>query len=187
MVKRVGVSSVDSLLQKYTDVFVEDVREVKACKARLRVKANAITCFHRATPIPFALKDAVGKELDRLDTLGILKKVTHCCCPKKDGKLRICGDFKVTVNAVLDVDKYLLPKPDDLFTALEGGLRFTKLDLRQAYQQLALKVRSQEFVKVNTHQVLYQFKRLPFGAASAPAIFQMFMDETLQGMSHVVC
>ena len=34
--------------------------------------------------------------------------------PKKDGRLCICGDFKVTVNAVLDVDKYPLPKPDDL-------------------------------------------------------------------------
>lgn len=87
----------------------------------------------------------------------------------------------------MDIDKYPLPKPDDLFAALEGGLRFTKLDLRQAYQQLALEEKSQEFVTVNTHQGLYQFKRLPFGVASAPAIFQKFMDEILQGMSHVVC
>ena len=194
MVSCVGVSSVDLVLQKYEDVFVEDVSEIKGFKAKLRVKANAVPRFLRARPIPFALKDAVGKELDRLETLGILRKVTHSAwaapivvVPKKDGRLRICGDFKVTVNAVLDVDKYPLPKPDDLFAALEGGLRFTKLDLRQAYQQLALEEGSQEFVTVNTHQGLYQFTRLPFGVASAPAIFQKIMDEILQGISHVVC
>ena len=101
-----------------------------------------------------------------METLGILRKVTHSApivvVPKKDGRLCICGDFKVTVNAVLEVDKYPLPKPDDLFAALEGGLRFTKLKLRQAYQLLALEEGSQEFVTVNTHQGLYQFKRLPF-------------------------
>ena len=159
MVSCVGVSSVDSVLQKYEDVFVEDV---SGFKAKLRVKANAVPRFLRARPIPFALKNAVGKELDRLETLGILRKVTHSAwaapivvVPKKDGRLHICGDFKVTVNAVLDVDKYPQPKPDDLFAALGGGLRCTKLNLRQAYQQLALKEGSQEFVTVNTHQGLY--------------------------------
>ena len=56
------------------------------------------------------------------------------------------------MNVVWDVDNYPLPKPDDLFAALEGGLRFTKLDLRQVYQQLALEKGSQEFVTVNIHQ-----------------------------------
>ena len=191
MVSCVGVSSVDSVLQKNEDVFVEDV---SGFKAKLRVKANAVPRFLRARLIPFALKNAVGKELDRLETLGILRKVTHSAwaspivvVPKKDGRLCSCGDFKVTVNAVLDVNKYPLPKPDDLFAALEGGLRFTKLNLRQAYQQLALEEGSQEFVTVNTHQGLYQFTRLPFGVASAPAIFQKIMDEILQGIPRVVC
>ncbi|KAL5517106.1 hypothetical protein EMCRGX_G002578 [Ephydatia muelleri] len=187
----VGRDWLDSVLQKNEDVFVEDV---SGFKAKLRVKANAVPRFLRARPIPFALKNAVGKELDRLETLGILRKVTHSAwaspivvVPKKDGRLCSCGDFKVTVNAVLDVNKYPLPKPDDLFAALEGGLRFTKLNLRQAYQQLALEEGSQEFVTVNTHQGLYQFTRLPFGVASAPAIFQKIMDEILQGIPRVVC
>ena len=83
-------------------MFVEDLSEIKAFKARLRVNVNAVPHFYRARPIPFALKDAVGKELDRLETLGILKKVTHSTwaapivvVPKKDGRLRICGDFNV--------------------------------------------------------------------------------------------
>ena len=71
--------------------------------------------------------------------------------PKRDGKIRICGDYKVTINSSLDVDQYPLPKPDHLFATLAGGKKFTKLDLSQAYQQLLLDDESKELVTINTH------------------------------------
>ena len=59
-------------------------------------------------PVPFALKEAVGKELDRLQARGILEKISSSewaapivVVPKPGGKLRICGDYKVTVNSEL--------------------------------------------------------------------------------------
>ena len=107
--------------------------------------------------------------------------------PKGDGQIRICGDYKVTVNPVLAVDQYPLPKPEDLFTALSGEKRFTKLDLRHAYQQMRLEDSAKELVTINTHKGLYQYNRLPFGVASAPAIFQRTMDVILQGLEGVIC
>ena len=77
--------------------------------------------------------------------------------PKSDGQLRLCGDYKVTINPYLEVDKYPLPKPEDLFTTLVGGQRFTKLDLRHAYQQMELDTDSRELVTINTHKGLYRY------------------------------
>ena len=64
---------------------------------------------------------------------------------------------------------------------------FTTLDLSQAYQQIMLKAESQKYVTINTHRGLYQYVRLPFGIASAPALFQQLMNTVLEGIPHVIC
>ena len=92
----------------------------------------------------------------------------------------------MTVNPVLKVDQYPVPSPEDLFATLAGGKAFTKLDLSQAYQQVILEPGSRKYVTINTHKRLYQYKRLPFGIASAPAIFQQIMEKILHGIPHVV-
>jgi len=56
--------------------------------------------------------------------------------PKPDGSVRICGDYKVTINQVLEVDHYPLPTPEHLFATVEGAKCFSKLDLSKAYQQV---------------------------------------------------
>ena len=58
--------------------------------------------------------------------------------PKPDDHMQLCGDYKVTVNTELQVDQYPLPNPEDLYAILTGGKHFTKLDLKQTYQQIVL-------------------------------------------------
>ena len=44
----------------------------------------------------------------------------------------------VTVNKAAVMDTYPLPKAEDLFVTLAGGVSFTKLDLSHVYQQIVL-------------------------------------------------
>ena len=81
-------------------------------------------------------------------------------------------NYKVTLNPSLEIDQYPLPKPVELFASVLEGKKFTKLDLSQAYQQMLLDDQSKGLVTTNTHHGLYQYTRMPFGIASAPAIFQ---------------
>ena len=92
--------------------------------------------------------------------------------PKRDGTTGSCGDYSMTVNPSLSVPHYLIPLPENVFCKLAGGQRYTKLDLTSAYQQMPLDSKSQEYVTINIHRGLYRYKRLPFGVASSPAIFQ---------------
>ena len=104
---------------------------------------------------------------------------------KSDGKIRICGDYKVTINQSAKIDKYPIPCIDDLFASLSGGKRFSKLDLSHAYQQLKLDDESRQYVTINTHKGLFTYNRLPFGVSSAPSIFQRVMENLLQGIPGV--
>ena len=52
---------------------------------------------------------------------------------KGDNTIQICGDYKVTFNQVSKLDRFLIPKIEDLFAKLSGGTLFAKLDLSQAY------------------------------------------------------
>ena len=108
-------------------------------------------------------------ELDRLVAEGTPEPVEYSdwaapivAVVKSDRKsVRICGDFKVTVNPVSKLHRYPIPKIEDIFATLEGGKVFTKLDLSQAYQQLKLDAESQKYLVINTHKGLFRYTRLP--------------------------
>ena len=104
---------------------------------------------------------------------------------KDDGTVRICGDYRLTVNQASLIDSYPLPRVEDLFAALSGGKRFTKLDLSHSYLQLQLGEETKSLTTINTHRGLFQYNRLPFGLSSAPAVFQRTMDNLLKDLKHV--
>ena len=52
---------------------------------------------------------------------------------------------------------------------------FSKVDLKQAYSQMELSDEAKKLLTINTQKGLYQYNRLAFGIASAPAMWQRTM------------
>ena len=182
------------MLDRHPEVFSEKLGTMRGFTAKLYVDPNATPRFFSARSVPYALREQVEKELDSLLQDGVLEPVefSEWAAPivvvvKRDKtSVRICGDFRVTVNPVSKLDRYPLPKTADLFGKLKNGKFFSKLDLSHAYQQLPLEEDSKRFVVINTHKGLFRYTRLPFGIASAPAIFQRVIEGLLQGIEGVV-
>ena len=70
----------------------------------------------------------IEEELNRQVEAGILEAVdvSEWAAPivpimKPDQSVRICGDYKLTVNQSATVDNYPILKNDDLFLTLAGG------------------------------------------------------------------
>ena len=172
--------SYQEVLSKYPDVFQGGLGALKGHKAKIHIDTSVKPKFCKAHSVPYTMRELVDQELDRLVAEGILEPVTFAdwAAPivpvlKSDIKnVRICGDFKRTVNEASKLDKYPIPKIEDLLLQLAGGKHFTKLDMSQAYQQVLLEDDSKDLVVINTHRGLFRYTRLPFGVSSAPGIFQ---------------
>ena len=93
--------------------------------------------------------------------------------------------YKLTINQAAPTETYPLPLIEELLTAMSGGKYFSKLNLQDTYLQLPLDTASKQYVAINTHRGLFQYNRLPFGVALAPAIFQRHMEMLHQGMDGV--
>ena len=169
---------VNVLLKKYEELFSGSQGAMKHFNGKLNVKKDVHLIFLKPRSVPFAIREAIETELKWLEAKGIIEKVPHSKwaapivpAPKGDGIIKICEDYKVTVNQSLQVDQYPLPKPEDLLASIAGGAKFLKIDLTQVYLQLQLEEESREFVTMNTHIGLYRYTHLPFGISSAPENF----------------
>ena len=124
------------VIDRYPSVFKDELGHISGSSAHFEVDPDAQPKFCRARRVPYALCSKVEAELDRLEKSKIISHVTFSkwAAPivpvlKRDGTIRICGDYKLTVNQATKTDPYPLPRIDDLFASLSKGKSFTKLDL----------------------------------------------------------
>lgn len=187
-------TALSQLLEKYAAIFEPGLGTLEGVEAKIIMDPQAQPKFHKARSVPYAMRGLVDKELERLAREGIIEPVpfSDWAAPivpvlKSDKtSVRICGDFKVTINQASKLESYPIPKIEDLFASLAGGQTFSKIDLSQAYQQIPLAEESKKVAVINTQKGLFQYNRLPFGVSSAPAIFQRTMESLLQDIPHVV-
>uniref|UniRef100_A0A0M3ISN1 Reverse transcriptase domain-containing protein n=1 Tax=Ascaris lumbricoides TaxID=6252 RepID=A0A0M3ISN1_ASCLU len=122
----------------------------------------------------------------RLENQGVVTKVDYSrwaapivVLKKASGNLRFCADFSTGLSDALELHKYPLPLPEDIFVTLNGGCYFSQIDFADAYLQVEVDDASQELLTINTHKGFSRYNRLSFGVKSAPGIFQQIVDTML--------
>ncbi|KMQ86677.1 reverse transcriptase family protein [Lasius niger] len=172
-------------------VFAEGLGSYTGAPINIEINSDVKPIFLKSRAVPYA-REKVDEELRRLETAGVLEAVQHSewATPivlvlKKDGHVRLCGDYRATVNKAIKTDTYPLPTVTELLAQLAGGKRFTKLDLSEAYLQLPVDEATSRILTINTTRGLFRVKRLPYGISSAPSVFQRVMDTVLAGLTGV--
>lgn len=188
------IVEVQQLLNEFPDLWKDELGCFNKFEIDFQLKEGARPIFFKPRTIPFALKNKVEDELVRLSDLGILVPVnfSEYATPivpvlKSNGQVKIAGDFSCTLNKILNIDKYPLPRIEEVFAKIGGGLQYSKLDLSNAYNQFKLSSSSQDLTTINTPKGLFKYTRMVYGLANAPAIFQRVMETLLAGIEGVAC
>lgn len=185
----------EQVKSKFSSVFSQNESSaIKEFSVSLELKDGVTPIFHKPYSLPYALREKVENKIKSMVKSNILIPVTQSnwaspivVVPKKNNDIRICVDFKVSLNKVLNPDYYPLPNINDILSCMSGGKIFCVLDLSGTYQQLLVDSKSQDYLTINTHIGLFKYTRLTYGITSAPCLFQLIMDKILNNLKDVVC
>ncbi|ESK82722.1 hypothetical protein Moror_5689 [Moniliophthora roreri MCA 2997] len=98
---------------------------------------------------------------------------------KEKGKLRPTQDYR-RLNHGTVKNAYPLPLVSDLIDKLKDATIFSKLDLRNRYNNVWIKDGDQWKAAFKTNRGLFEPTVMFFGLMNSPATFQAFMDDVLQ-------
>lgn len=181
------------VLTQYEDNFSDTAGKLDCPPIKLHLKQDAKPVFAKAREIPYALRDAYAAGIDEKIAAGFYKRVdfsewastTHVVS-KKDGRIRITGNYKPTVNPRIIVDEHPIPKPEHIFNKMNGSKLFCHLDITDAYSHLQIEDELAHALTLNTPtHGLIRPTRAVYGAANIPAIWQRTMESVLQDIPNV--
>ncbi|KAJ8708897.1 hypothetical protein PYW07_013501 [Mythimna separata] len=168
------------ILTQYNDVFQGLGCLPPVC--HLKLKPDAVPCVDPPRKVPFALLKKLREELDRMEEMKVIVKVTKptewvnsvVVTVKSSGQLRICLDPR-NLNKNIMREHYPLKSIDEIRSQLEGAVCFSHLDAFSGFWMLRLDEYSSELCTFQTPFGRYRYLRLPYGINASSEIFQRVM------------
>ena len=183
-----------SIMELNADVFHESLGNMEG-KVHLEISPNARAVIMPPRRVPVAIKDKLGKELERLTERGGSAPVQEptervssmITTTKPDGNIRLCIDPH-HLNRELTRSHYPLRIIEEILHELAKAKVFTKAkvfikaDLRKGFLQVDLGDTSSRLITFQTPCGRYRWLRMPFGISPAPELFQLKLDQNLEGL-----
>ena len=98
---------------------------------------------------------------------------------KSSGDLRICVDYR-KLNEATMLTSYPLPNLTETLDRLAGASYFTSIDMVSGYHQVEVADEDKEKTEFVSPYGLFQYCRMPYGLAGAPATFQSVVEDMVQ-------
>ena len=191
-----GPTALDALsttLTTFADVFSSSKLDYGECSLRpLEIKVPPGT-----QPIqsrPYRLNPVLSKQADAISdsylAAGLIQHSTSTwsrplvCSPKKSGGIRITVNYQ-KLNKVTEIPQIAIPRVDEVLDTLGGGPVFSVFDLFSGFIQLAIHPDTIPLTAFSTPNGLYEWLRMPQGAAGAPAWFVSIMRLVTAGLDNI--
>ncbi|MCO5599000.1 hypothetical protein L7F22_053099 [Adiantum nelumboides] len=131
-------------------------------------------------------EEALLKEVRKLLSAGFIYPVDNfewvspvVVTPKKNGKWRVCVDYR-PLNEATKRDHFPLPFQDEILNEVARHEKYTVCYGYSGYFQIRIAKEDQKKTTFITPWGCYAFWVMPFGLTSAPATFQRFMNHVFQ-------
>ena len=168
---------IKDLIGQYDDIF-NGLGKMPG-KCHIDVKESVPPVVHAARKVPYSMKNKLKVELDRLEQMEVIEKVTHptdwvnnlVVIEKSNGNIRVCLD-PGDLNKAIRRPHHRAPTGREIADKLANEKLFSVFDLTQAYHQIELDDESSDLCCFNTTYGRYKYLRLPFGINCASDIFQ---------------
>ncbi|XP_063634605.1 uncharacterized protein K02A2.6-like [Cydia splendana] len=154
---------IEKLMSEFSNIFDGTLGCIPNYKGRFTLNENSTPIFVKPRRIPYALKDKVDDEIERLCKQGVITKIDNSewgtpPIVKPNGSIRLCADYKVTLNKAIK-DEYLIPIIEDILVEMNGGELFCTLDLSQAYLHMMMDEESAMMQTLSTHKGTFKVNR----------------------------
>ena len=156
------------------------------------LEKGAIPPWEPVYPLSESELEVLREYLDTSEQKGWIRRSTSPAgapilfVPKKDGGLRLCVDYR-GLNRITIKNRTLLPLISETLDRLRRAVKFTRLDLKDAYHRLRIREGDEWKTAFRTRYGHYEYLVLPFGLTNAPATFQAYINQALIGLVDVTC